>query len=68
MSEWLRVLLDVLRRRADAKDVAAAVAARADIKQHGTVSHAEVKARLGLLNCVRLELSLAVSRSIDYGR
>lgn len=37
-----------LHRLEDAEDVAAAAAAREEIDQHGTVSHAEVKARLGL--------------------
>jgi prevent-host-death family protein len=40
--------LAALHRLEDAEDVAAAAAAHEEIKQHGTVPHAEVKARLGL--------------------
>ncbi len=40
--------LEALHRLEDAEDVADARAAREEIRQHGTLSHEEVKARLGL--------------------
>ncbi len=40
--------LEALHAFEDARDIAEAARARREIKKHGTVSHDEVKARLGL--------------------
>lgn len=40
--------LAALHRIEDSEDAADAAAAREEIKKHGTISHAEVKASLGL--------------------
>ncbi|HVA33626.1 MAG TPA: type II toxin-antitoxin system prevent-host-death family antitoxin [Candidatus Baltobacteraceae bacterium] len=40
--------LAALHRLEDAEDVPAIAIARKEVEQHGVVSHAEVKARLGL--------------------
>ena len=40
--------LEALRQLEDAEDIAAARTARREIAKHGTISHAKVKAALGL--------------------